>query len=471
MSAATRPADLAGRRRRRVGAVAFSPALMVGLVIVGLFAFSALILLSSYADELRPDDTPIATAQDPSAVGYLALRHLLDEAGVETRTDPYAHKGAWDGRSIRLYFPTPAFSKKRAERIDRDVPGILVLPKWIAIPIEDGATDVIRPRDPGLSSTARNIMDILLPDDRLLNGEEIRASIFIGDANARQAHVIKYPQFIAPPKTDLKSILDNIAEGEAANEQQIDAGIEGDEDAEKSHADQLGEGTSIVRGIDASAMAAQHPPTLTGSRSGVYLKQIEGTKLYVLSEPDLFNNQALKIQSGAEAAIGILSLVSAQFDIADPIIVFDDSLRRRDTRQNLVKLLTRPPFLAATLCLLAAGAFVGWQSVERFGDPERSDNDQPRGGSASLARTSAQFIRGAGRMIMIAPFYSDVVRRQVIEALGVALWDETRIDALIEKREMDRQISPSFEDIKADKNLDPMARATALGRWKNDILS
>ena len=201
--------------------------------------------------------------------------------------------------------------------------------------------------------------------------------------------------------------------------------------------------------------------------------------MVVLSDPDFLNNHGIATEGGARAAVALLAEAARFHGIEDPVFVFDDNLRRRDVDQNLVKLLTRPPFLAATLCLLAAGLLVGWQGFNRFGDPVSDDDevldngvvgeDRARRGPQALATTAARFIRTAGRLDALAPGYADVVRRQAVEAMGLSVWDHARTEAAIRSREELRQITPRWQALKTDPTLSPMQRARALQRWKEAI--
>lgn len=465
---------LSGREQAVTPRQTFSPLLIIGLVITGLFAFSALILLWSYSDELRPDDPTTASAQDPGAVGYLALFRLLDEAGIETVIDPYPHRGVWDGQSIRLYFPTPAFSEDRFERIDPNVPGVMVLPKWSVFPVEEESADVVRRRDPGLSLTAQQILSIILPDHEVLNAEDISSNLMVGDETLDQ---IKHLQFIAlkaeddgPVESSDGEPLPQDSSAAAERDDETTEGHSADSERENSFEDELEKMVRTYGRLDRTPLQSDVPTVLNGLPVGDVLFNPDDNFLMILAEPDLLNNQGLRTESRARAALAVLNIIATRFEIDDPIIVFDDSLRRRDTDQNLVKLLTRPPFLAATLCLLAAGLLVGWQGANRFADPVEGGDYVPRG-PATLARTAAQFIRGAGRLNAIAPDYADVVRRQVIIELGLSNWSEVRIDAFLATRE--NQVKPDrrFAEIKQDQGLTPVTRAQALQRWKEEILS
>lgn len=430
----------------------FTPTFMLGLIVTGLFAFSALILLTSYSDELRPDDSPSASARDSSAVGYLALYRLMEAADIPVSIDPFPHEGRWDGQSIRLYFPTPAFSDARMERIAPNVPGVIVLPKWAVSPIEDGATDVVRRSDPGLSPASQAILSVIDKQLTVYNARDISSEIEVG---GRGVEGIKHLQFTA--RTNFEYEVD---EGEAAKS----------DEGPNSLREDLEEAVEALQNRPRPDLQVNFPTRLTGHALGNILQSVKGNdRLLILTEADLLNNQGVATQSRAQAALDVLDRAARLLDVENPTFVFDDSLRRRDVEQNLVKLLTRPPFLAATLCLIAAGLLTGWQGAFRFGDPKRASSTSPNG-SETLTKAAAQFLQGSGRLASISQDYSAIMRAQVIKRLGLAAWRDPDIDAFLIRREQDRHITPTFDQIDPQNTLNPLQRAKAFQHWKRAIL-
>ena len=452
---------LDGRAPAARSVASMSLPMALGLVLVGVFAFAALVLLSSYSDELRPDEPVPATATDPSAVGYSGLQSLLRELGHEVRVDPYAHRGEWNGRDLRLYFPTGAFSAKRRERIDGRVPGLLVLPKWAVVPVAEDSRDVIRRRNPGLSSTAERIV-ATLDDYHVVSGSRTVQAEWTLPETDRSVR-ISYPRWLSHTSRDEADDTDENSEPE-------DGTAEGSAD---SDADTLDD--ALRDAMDAVSRVAleeleEGPPSSTDIEALLHTVSINDSEFLVLAEPDLLSNHGIATQDRARTALSVLSLAARHYEIADPVFVFDDNLRRRDVSQNLVKLLTRPPFLAATLCLLAAGALIGWQGFNRFGDPDDADGEGASAGPRALAETAGQFIAGTGRVDALAPGYADVVRRQAVEGMGLSVWNRGRADAAIQARETLRDITPTLAAITADTSLSPMQRVRALQAWKQEIL-
>ena len=125
---------------------------------------------------------------------------------------------------------------------------------------------------------------------------------------------------------------------------------------------------------------------------------------------------------------------------------FDVSLHGIESNRNIIKLMVTPPFLAATLCLLAAGGLVGWQGFNRFGDPARMRPDYAQG-PVSLARTAAEFMGVANRAHKTGENYARLIRRQVTAELGYKTRTSVDIDILLDAREKRLNIQPVFADL------------------------
>ncbi len=459
--------DGRARARRRAGPMGLG--LIIGLVAVGLFAFASLIMLLSYADELRDDPIKFGTALDTSAVGFAGLNTLLDEVGADVSVDAYPAEGTYADQDLRLYFLTGALTEGRMERIPRDQPSLLILPKWAATPLEQESPHVVLRRKPGLSregaGALRSLAREMDLDIALFVAEDIRASVTVDSAPVE----VRYMQWV----------------GDAPEEAQVEEEASTEED-ELTEEERAAREKAETEAEEAAREMEELLEQLVGSTAKFYKREnseatldnvlyaLPDTKWLVLSDPDLLSNHGIATQDRARVALRVLDIAASRLGVPNGGFVLDDNLRRQDTDQNLVKLMTRPPFLAATLCLLAAGLLVGWQAFNRFGAAEgegvQAGDDTISSGPAVLAQSAGGFIAGAGRIDDVAGRYPDVVRRQVVEALGLSVWDARRVDAALSDREELRDIQPRFDEIAADTELTPMIRAARLLRWKEDIL-
>ena len=464
-------AELSGRARRRRGAGPMGLGLIAGLVAVGLFAFAALIMLLSYADELREDPVIYGTALDTSAVGFAGLNKLLDEIGADVSVDAYPVEGTYADQDLRVYFLTGAITESRFGRIPRDQPSLLILPKWAATPLEEDSPHIVLREKPGLSregaGALRSLSRELELDLGLFVAEDVRAAVAIQGEPVE----VRFMQWIAdaPEEEEKPEEGDAADEEDALTEEERAAREKARKEAEEAEREME---ELLERFVGTTANFYRRE--FSGATDENVLYRLPDTQWIVLSDPDLLNNHGIATQDRARVALRVLDMAATRLGVGNGGIVLDDNLRRRDTDQNLVKLMTRPPFLAATLCLLAAGLLVGWQGFNRFGAAEgdgvQSGDDTITSGPAVLARSAGGFIAGAGRIDDVAERYPDVVRRQVIEALGLSVWDARRVDAALSDREELRDIQPRFDEIATNPELTPMTRAARLLRWKEDIL-
>ena len=111
----------------------FSPKVVLGMVVAGVFAFSAFVVLSTYAPDLRSGDNGKAHALSRSAVGYGGMVQLLRGLGepvlVARRSQRY--------ETPALVVLTPDTGVAGQAYLDAAVvlsTTLVVLPKWSGQP-------------------------------------------------------------------------------------------------------------------------------------------------------------------------------------------------------------------------------------------------------------------------------------------------------------------------------------------------
>ncbi|MFC3100477.1 DUF4350 domain-containing protein [Altererythrobacter lauratis] len=156
--------------------------------------------------------------------------------------------------------------------------------------------------------------------------------------------------------------------------------------------------------------------------------------LIVVAEPDLFNNYGMSDEARARAAVALVELAMEGEDVG---IVFDLTMPGLGASENLLTLAFRPPFLAATICLLLAMLVVGWRAFRRFGPP-LAQAPAMRAGKAQLARNSAALIERARRWRLLGAPYAALVAARLARALNIREHDplarEAAIDAALHAR-------------------------------------
>jgi hypothetical protein len=149
-----------------------------------------------------------------------------------------------------------------------------------------------------------------------------------------------------------------------------------------------------------------------GPGRGVLIKA-KDEPFYVLTDPDLLDNAALKDPDRAAAAIGLIDMIRPN---SDPVI-FDLTLHGANRKHDLLKLLIEPPFLALTLSILAASALAVLHGLGRFGPPAPETRAIPFGKRA-LVETTATLMRRAGRLDGLGGRYAAQMRQRAGQLLG-----------------------------------------------------
>ncbi len=147
-------------------------------------------------------------------------------------------------------------------------------------------------------------------------------------------------------------------------------------------------------------------------------------------EPDLINNYGLADKTRAAMALRIIEEAAVE---TDGPVVFDVTLNGLGGTVNLLTLAFRPPFLAATLCLIMAMMIVGWRAFRRFGPP-LANGPKIAFGKSRLVTNGAGLVVRAKRMRLLADPYADLAERRIADALGLTRPDMEAIDAALATR-------------------------------------
>jgi len=464
-----------GLKDGRAGSVVFRPTTLLALLVIGLFSFAALIVLSGFADDLRRDPPGQATPRSVSAVGYKAIVDLLTDLDYDVR-ETRGDRPRWQQRS-RLVLYTPASRsaplmevRKKAE--DNEI-SLIVLPKWSVSPMiaQPGETSrrgwVRKTTYQRYYTRSFDALIADLPPIRRQTGTSFKAEATFdalpADSTAQgdTINVDGLQYFVTQPDlpteladTALTRALEDILAQNSPPETE-----EGTEETSPGAEEVENKVTAIpVLSIDSKAV----------------LIRLDGTNTFVLSEPDLLNTAGLETRSGANVAVNLINEVISQAEAESWTVDIDFAVHGLTAGRNVVKLMLTPPFLAATLCLLAAGGLVAWQGFNRFGDPETSRPDYAQG-PVSLARTAAEFMKVAGRAHRTGASYAALIRRQVAATLGYRARDRERLDALLDGRERRQNITPGYHDLaQALETATPedyAARARALDGWRRAMIS
>lgn len=351
---ATRPA---------VGAGAFSRTTVIALILVGVFSFSAYVVLSAYAPLLREGNDGGGHALSKSAVGYAFLAALLEENGVTVLAPRGALPETRDG--LLVYTPRDLEQMADLESIDEYQITIIVPPKWNVAP------------DLQKSGWVRRAGMTRLKPLTITAGETAFSFEF-----ARREGV---SQIIVEPADAVGGMITRSVPSRNIG--------------------------SIDR-LQYLKPADNLEPILMAGNGEIVFAKVKDLPFYLLSDADLANTHGLSGVARATVAAGIFD-----FARAGGPVVFDLSLHDIERTRNIIRLALEPPFLAATLCALFGTLLLALKAAMRFG-PIRSVTRPFDAGKAALADNSAALIRMAKRENAFGGRYADLIRRRIAKAIG-----------------------------------------------------
>ncbi|MER8475719.1 DUF4350 domain-containing protein [Mesorhizobium sp. M1163] len=169
----------------------------------------------------------------------------------------------------------------------------------------------------------------------------------------------------------------------------------------------------LVNTPDELQWVADEHPVIAAGKGQAVLTQVENKPFYILTDPDLINNAALKDPDKAAAALGLIALLQPD----DGPVMFDLTLHGAGRKYDLAKLLVEPPFLALTLTILVAAALAFLHGLGRFGPP-RADQRAIAFGKRALVDTTAMLMRRAGRLDELGSRYAALMRVRAGALLG-----------------------------------------------------
>ena len=406
----------------------FSPKVVLGMVVAGVFAFSAFVVLSTYAPDLRSGDNGKAHALSKSAVGYGGMVQLLRELGepvLVARRDLSREEPA-----LIIFTPDADISRdayvKAAKLTSRT---LVVLPKW------SGKLDA---RHPGWVGDLRPPQ----PNEQT----DFLKAVGIPNAATAVAKGVASPRLVGAPGSLAEGLSMNI--GPIKNLQSLS-------------------GPGLV-------------PIVTDGQGRIVLARRMPTDIYFLADPDLINTMGLKDIRTARAGVGILKTLRddaiangthSYRESRGRTIAFDVTLNGFSRSRGVLKLAFEPPFLGATLCLVVAALLMGLHAAARFRAVRRGERALALGKDA-LIDNSAGLIRMAGREPAMVPRYAELQRAAALRALGGETRGGVRLEGQALTDFLDRQ-GERFGAADSASSLDEQTRAVrslgdlmkVVGKW------
>ncbi|HEX9963843.1 MAG TPA: hypothetical protein VGB04_02545 [Allosphingosinicella sp.] len=205
-------------------------------------------------------------------------------------------------------------------------------------------------------------------------------------------------------------------------------------------------------------------PIVTDPAGRAVLIQFEGQPLYLLSDPDLLSNRGMADRRQAGAALAMLDFLNS----TDPgSIVFDVTLNGLGQARSPLKLMFDPPFLAATLAIAVALLLAALQAIARFGAPIRPERAIAFG-KAALIDNAAALVRQARREAALGGRYAEMIREKAVTVFAVpAKLRDTAINDYLDRLEGRGRFSAlasAAEQARSREEL--LAAAQALHQWQ-----
>jgi hypothetical protein len=239
------------------------------------------------------------------------------------------------------------------------------------------------------------------------------------------------------------------------------------------HLTWVGRGTQMTTGPieqmqEFTASKGWRPIVVDADTGGVIVARAGASRFFAVSDPDLFNTQGLRERHTAAAGVAVLATLQGR---PDAPVFFDVTLNGFGRTRSMAKALLEPPFLAATLSVLAAAALMGWAAFIRFGAPARQGRAFALGKQA-LADNQAALIRMTRREHRLGGRYVQLVRERVARLVGAPRdMDDIALDAFLDRVGGARGVADSFSNLAAAANRaktagEMQAVAERLYRWR-----
>ena len=368
-----------------------SPLTGVLMALVGVFAFSALLVLLAYAPELRGGDDGGDHALSRSAVGFAGIVEALRLSGepvlVNRAALPQGRRGG-----LLVVTPAPATTPEAIAGLSFDGPVLVVLPKWLTAP------------DPKHRGWVRKT-------------------------------ALVDPSWFPPGSIAARAALQR-RDGVAAPLLSARSGP-------------FAAGETLQAGRVAALQAATAPGwnvVLTDETGATILARDPRSQVYVLSDPDLLNTQGVRDARTLATGLAILRALRAD----DGPVIFDVRLNGLGRERSPLRLLFEPPFLGVTLCLATAFALAGIQAFFRFG-PVRRGGRAIALGKTALVDNTAALVRLAGREHRLGGRYADLTADLAARAVGAphALGGEA-LAAFLDRLSRRRGLPKTFSALEAE---------------------
>ena len=387
------------------------------MLLIGLLGFTGLLLLGAYAPDLGSGRNGGTHALSNAATGFSGLFRLAEATGRHPRIIRSEHD--FGSEDLLIVSPDHGYveiSTPLSERSGK--PTILILPKW----------KVERDRDHSGWVRTAGLLDPDDPGAILAPGLQFR----IAQRRTTRRMLVSAPEiagsvhFAAPPMTQ-----------------------------------------SITSFVTSKGNESQTLHPLVGDGAGgIVVAQLGPGPLYIVADPDLLSNAGMRDPRQAQAALALLDWLNST-DAKS--IGFDVTSNGLGRSRSPLRLAFDPPFLAATLVLVAAMALLGWYALGRFG-PVRPRARTIAFGKRALVDNSAAIIKRAGREARLGGRYVQVIRERAVAAFAIPVRiKDAALDTYLDRIDGNNRFTDLARAVEAADDPASLAiAARALHDWQRE---
>jgi hypothetical protein len=402
-----------GRGDGSPGRQVFHPKTVAAIVVAGIVAFVLFLVLMAYAGGTSGGRDGRANALSGSAVGFKGLVRLIELGGGKTVMVRSA--GQRDSEDLLVVTLEPQLKPEAIRALleqRQNRPTLLILPKWQV------AQDQQKPG---------------------------------------------WVNLVGPLPAEATQPLTMAVGG---------GGVD-----QRARPRRLATGTGILDGVAVplprtiqTIYSPDLTPVLAAAPDEGLISRRADAPHFLLSDPDLLNNQGLKDPASARAALALLTELNST---GARTVMFELALNGFEQQPSALKLAFEPPFLPLTLALFVAALLAGLHGAFRFG-PEAEEARAIAFGKAALVENSAALFKIAGREHRTGGAYADLIREAAAHDSGAHLaLRDAELDAYLDR--VSPAEGPSFSELAAraraaETRFDLVAAARALFQWKKDLI-
>lgn len=208
-------------------------------------------------------------------------------------------------------------------------------------------------------------------------------------------------------------------------------------------------------------------PLIVAPDGASVLSQVGASGTYILADPDLLNNHGLAHRQNARAALALLATLNPD---TPGTVIFDTMLPYGSGGRNLLQLAFEPPFAGVSIALLIAALLAGIATLARFGPVRREARAVPFG-KAALIDNIVSLARRARRTREGGSAYADAIRDWAARRLALprTLQGEA-LDAQLNAIPTTTSYAAATERVRgATTETELLHAAQALDDWRKEV--